>query len=192
MSPVDNVLDYGCGKLRYSSQLVKRCKRLTLVDSGVQLDRLQTISGRQTTVRHFAGKRWATCRVLTIEEFQKERLTYDFILCSNVLSAIPVKSVRSKVLYSLHKALDPSGSCLFVTQYRNSDFRKMAASKLSSKHLDGWILNTSRGAFYYGLLNRADLERLVTQHGFRISKSWVEGESAYVLAANGKSSIRTN
>lgn len=182
MEPVGLALDYGCGKLRYSGHLAKRCSRLTLVDSGIQLDRVQKIAGRQTTVREFVKRKWPTSRVLAVEEFEEDGTVFDFVLCANVLSAIPREDARSRVLHNLHRRLAPGGSCLFVTQYRNSDFRKMAASKNARRHLDGWILVTKRGAFYYGILDRRRLEELVTRHGFRSIHSWLEGQSAYVLA----------
>jgi SAM-dependent methyltransferase len=181
-SHVSLALDYGCGKLRYSGHLAKKCRRLTLVDSRIQLDRVQMVAGRRATVREFAKRKWPNCKVLSVEEFDAPRSTYDFILCANVLSAIPDKSVLSQVLGRLSRSLKPRGLCLFVSQYRNSDFRKMAASKNARPHLYGWILVTKRGAFYYGVLDVGRVKELIERRGFLITESWTEGESAYVLA----------
>lgn len=155
---------------------------LTLVDSEVQLSREQQVGRTRTTVRKYAQKRWPSCRVLSVEEFWRDQSTYDFVLCANVLSAIPDKVVRSKVLLKIAQVLRKTGCCLFVAQYQNSYFKQVAASPSAILHLDGWILITKRGAFYFGVLNKDRLGDLLSKHGFSIKKAWTEGQSAYVLA----------
>ena len=187
MKPMRAALDYGCGKLRYSDAVARKCRNFALVDSEVQLDRLQKLGRNKTSVRKYARKRWPRCRILTVEQFHRDRRKYDFVLCANVLSAIPDETVRSKTLTRLASALRGKGRCLFVAQYQNSYFKKVAASPLAIPHLDGWVLRTKRGSFYYGLLDRQRLTELVAEHGFRIQEAWAESQSAYVLA--GKDSI---
>ena len=43
-------LDFGCGKLRYSEQLVNKFEAVTFLDSRKQLERVQIIRGVQTTI----------------------------------------------------------------------------------------------------------------------------------------------
>ena len=57
----------------------------------------------------------------------------------------------------------------------------MARSKYAIPHLDGWILQTPRGNFYYGILQE-QLVKLVSTHGFEVCEAWTDGQSAYVLA----------
>jgi len=180
-APTGHVLDYGCGKLRYFSPLVRSVRSLTLVDSELQLSRKQRIIGRLTSVRDYV-RRWPHVRVLSVEQFEHDRRKYDFILCANVLSAIPVASTRNAVLRRLANALSKNGQCLFVTQYRNTYFKRIAQSSNATKHLDGWLLVTSRGAFYYGLIDKDKLVSLVKRCGFSVESAWVRGESAYVIA----------
>jgi hypothetical protein len=179
---VSTALDYGCGKLRYSGALARKCSTLTLVDSEVQLSREQQLGRTRSTVRQYARRHWPKCRVLNIDQFGRDRRTYDFVLCANVLSAIPDKRVRSITLLKIASVLGKAGRCLFVAQYRNSYFKKVAASPNAIAHLDGWILETRRGAFYFGTLNKQRLTNLLIRHDFLIEKEWIEGESAYVLA----------
>src|SRR5262245_19424569 len=101
-------LDYGCGKLRYTKFLANKARSLTLVDSEIQLSRRQKIAGTLTTVRGYA-RRWHNTRVMSIEDFSKDRHCYDFILCANVLSAFPTAGIRSRVLRRLASALKPQG-----------------------------------------------------------------------------------
>ncbi len=182
---VPSALDYGCGKLRYSGVLARKCALLTLVDSEVQLSREQQLGRTRTTVRQYAQRPWPKCRLLNVDEFGRDRRTYDFVLCANVLSAIPDKRVRSRTLLRIASVLGKSGRCLFVAQYRNSYFKEVAASPDAIAHLDGWILKARRGAFYFGILNKQKLTSLLVRHGFLIEKEWIEGVSAYVLARGG-------
>lgn len=180
--PVQSALDYGCGKLRYSRALASKCRILTLVDSEVQLSREQQLGRTRTTVRTYAQRHWSKSRVLNVDEFWRERQTYDFVLCANVLSTIPDRRIRSKVLVKIASVLGGAGRCLFVAQYQNSYFKEVASSPSAVPHLEGWILKTRRGAFFFGVLNRERLVYLLVKHGFAIEKAWTDGQSAYVLA----------
>lgn len=179
---VNRVLDFGCGKLRYAGALAKRCHNLTLVDSEIQLNRKQKIANQFTTVREYAKKRWKNCILLNAEEFRECKNKYDLILCANVLSAIPSSRSRSDVLNLILKSLKKNGKCLFVTQFKNSYFSKMLHSKRAKAHLDGWILKTKRGNYYYGIIPKMKLERILKLHGYYIYQSWIKGESVFVLA----------
>ena len=179
LSSIRHALDYGCGKLRYSP-LLTVAETVTLVDSEIQLSRKQKIEGHLTTIREYS-KKWKNARVLSVAEFATDRSKYDFILCANVLSAIPVVSVRNETLRRLANALNYRGKCLFVSQYRNSEFSKIARSTNIMRHLDGWIMVSNRGAYYYGLLDKKKLRFLVQRFGFSVLQSWTCGESAYVL-----------
>lgn len=180
---VDSALDYGCGKLRYSSSLADRCRRLVLVDSAVQLGRSQVIHGRRTSVRDYATARWAHAVVLDLDAFSAlQHRQVDFVLCSNVLSAIPSAIARSRALRSLHAVLRPGGGCLFVNQYRNSDFRRSRALLGAIPHAQGWVRPVRSGLSYYGLWPVARTVRAIQSHGFSVGSAWRHGESAYVLA----------
>jgi hypothetical protein len=182
IQPVQQILDYGCGKLRYASALARKCQCLTLVDSAEQLDKTQKIAGAVTTVRQYATKRWPHAKAISVEEFEEAHRKFDVILCANVLSAIPARVARSRCLRLLADSLEIDGKCLFVSQYTNSYFTHIRTSKNAVEHLDGWILQTQRGDFYFGILGKEKLSRLISRHGFAVLKSWVEGQSAYVLA----------
>jgi len=183
MKPVKSALDYGCGKLRYARHLARRCSELTLVDSKVQLEREQIIGGRSTTVDDYVRAYLPHARTLPAESFVADSRRYDFILCANVLSAIPSKKTRSDVLRGLSTSLKHGRKCLFVTQYTNSYFTKIRSSPKAKAHLDGWIVESARGCAFYGVLNKSALASLVGGHGFALVDSWTEGQSAYVLAA---------
>jgi hypothetical protein len=172
-------VDYGCGKLRYANHLRKISKHTVLVDSKIQLTRTQTLFGINTSVRDYVKKNWKTCEVQYAETFSENNVA-DFILCANVLSAIPSLYARTKMLSKIESCLKPKGQCLFCTQYTNSYFTMIAQSQKSKKHLDGWIFQSRNGAYYYGIINckkmRAILEKI-----FSIIDVWREGQSTYAL-----------
>jgi 2-polyprenyl-3-methyl-5-hydroxy-6-metoxy-1,4-benzoquinol methylase len=179
---VNELLDYGCGKLRYATELARRGRRLTLVDSDTQLSRDQKLGKHFTSVGALAPKLWPTCRVLRPEQLDGDSVQYEFIFCANVLSAIPTRRRRSEVLRQIATALAPSGTCLFVTQYRNSSFNHQQQNANAIRHLDGWILPNRANGSYYGLLNKRFLAELVQRHSMNVSDSWIDGQSAFVLA----------
>lgn len=179
---VNDALDFGCGKLRYSNALASRARKLTLVDSDVQLSRTQILDGRKTTVYDYIKYHFSNVRIITYEAFLSDCSMYDIVLCANVLSAIPIAKVRSEALRCIVQRLKSSGQCLFVTQFRNSYFKKIAESPYAKPHLDGLLRITDHGSFYYGILPKNRLEKLVSQHGFSVYKSWVIEQHAYVLA----------
>ncbi len=182
MDEVDDALDYGCGKLRYATILAQRTERLTLVDSSIQINRVQSLCGERTNMIDYVRTHLPNSRVLSIDEFNNDASRYDFVLCSNVLSAIPNIRTRSKVLRRLAESLKEDGGCLFVTQFRNSYFKQTSLDPKAIPHLDGWIIRSARGNFYYGILDENKLRNIVARHNFAVIRSWINGESAYVLA----------
>jgi Methyltransferase domain len=175
-------LDFGCGKLRYSDILVQTSDAVTLVDSEVQLSRVQMLRGIRTSVYDYTPRRWPHATVLTPEQFASMRNRHDFALCANVLSAIPSRVARSRALRTILRSVGSQGICLFVSQYRNSYFKNLSASGRVMMHLDGWIVPVRGCAAYYGLLTKDKLCRILLSHGFSIREAWTHGQSAYVLA----------
>jgi len=179
-------LDFGCGKLRYTHHLAERSKVLGVVDSEVQLNRSQIINGEYTSVKAYVKKRWPKCRIHDLKAFWLNPMyDYQFILCANVLSAIPCPKARAKSLRSIHAALSKDGKVLFVNQHTNSYFSKAKRNENAVMHLDGWILTSGSVASYYGILNKETVIKLVHRFGFIVEKAWIEGQSNYVLAFKG-------
>lgn len=183
MDRVKSILDLGCGKLRYSRYLAEKCDHLSLVDSQVQIDRQQMIRKHLTSVRDYASQCWDHAEVYCIEKFlDKPRRKYDFVFCANVISAIPSKHMRSKTLRSVLICLKKSGRFLVVNQYTNSYFRKIINSARATTHLDGYILKSGRGSYYYGILSDVKMSRILSGCGFNVIDRWRNGQSAFVLA----------
>jgi Methyltransferase domain len=181
---VGAALDYGCGRLRYTPYLAQCCETLGLVDSLHQLDRETHMAGRATNVRTHAIRKWPGCRIYSVEQFWRgvcER--YDFVLCANVLSAIPSRRIRSRSLRAIHRCLYRNGRILVVNQHTNSYFTEVRNNPNSVLHLDGWVLRSAKGPTYFGILGREKIIRLLRAHGFHVQDAWIEGQSNYVLAS---------
>jgi hypothetical protein len=178
-----SALDFGCGKLRYTHHLAKKSTRIGIVDSEVQLTRIQRIAGKRTTVEEYAKVTWPSCRIHKLEEFWKNSsYFYNFILCANVLSAIPCAKARARSLRSIHNALHKNGQVLFINQHTNSYFTEVIKKPTTRLHLDGWIIQSKIGATYYGILSKDSVIRLISRYGFTVESAWIEGQSNYVLA----------
>ena len=178
-------LDFGCGKLRYSGYLEKISDSITVVDSAIQLKRIQKIESENTTVLDYI-KRWTNARALNLQDFREDRRKYDLALCSNVLSAIPNQKAQSQALSSISDSLSQTGKCLFVTQYNNSYFKKASSLPNAISHFDGWIMKSTRGNSYYGIIPLEKLVSLVESHEMKVMKKWRSMGSAFVLAMKRK------
>ncbi len=176
-----DVLDFGCGRLRYVPELAAVATTLTLVDSKEQLSRKLLFDIHRETIMEQVARRWPAARALDCEAFVQDRRNYDFILCANVLSAIPSATVRRRVICLLSSRLKSSGRCLFVTHFRNTYYRDLQMHPGAARHLDGLLVKREGCSTFYGLLPKTSLIRLVERCGMRSVEAWIDGESAYVL-----------
>lgn len=181
---VDRTLDYGCGKLRYYEALLRTTEFLSLVDSDVQIFRQQVLRGSRTSIRDiFQGSNRVS--VFTTREFAESEGLYDRAFCVNVLSAIPVADERRNLLDQILRKLKPNASCLFVVQYRNSDFTRMSKLPTAESWHDGFLLRSLRGYSFYALIRPNALAKMVEQAGFQVVKQQLHEGSVYVWASRG-------
>jgi hypothetical protein len=101
LEPSLDGLDLGCGKLRYTVPLSNRINRVMAVGSQIQVDRVQTSFGCKCTVREYLPN--VSVNATIEREWRRQR--YDFILCSNVLSAIPDRRERASLISSAFERL---------------------------------------------------------------------------------------
>jgi SAM-dependent methyltransferase len=178
-----SALDFGCGKLRYTNHLAKKSARVGIVDSEIQLTRIQRFEGKYISLKEYVNRKWPRWRIHRLEDFWiNPKCSYSFILCANVLSAIPCAKARARSLRSIHDALFKNGQVLFVNQHTNSYFKEVQKRKTTLSHLDGWINQSRNGAAYYGILDKNFVVRIISRYNFIIEKIWIEGQSNYVLA----------
>ena len=182
-----SALDYGCGKLRYTGHLAQRSRHIGIVDSEVQLTRTQRIHGEYTSIKEYAKKTWPSCTIQHLKDFWRQSSRhYQFVLCANVLSAIPCPKTRARSLRAICAALAQKGHVLFVNQHTNSYFTEVRNRPSSRPHLDGWIAESKAGACYYGILNKDSIVKLVSRFGLSVEEAWIDGQSNFVLVSKGR------
>jgi len=179
---VSETLDYGCGKLRYCDMILERTDYLTIIDSEIQLSRIQTLRGEKSTIRHIAG-RLNCVEVYSDLEFAKLDRAFDRAFCINVLSVIPIPVERSRVLELIRSHLRPNATCLYVVQYRNSDFNRMRLMPNARSWEDGFLINSLRGFSFYGLISPDCLVSTVEKAGFGVRSVRRNEGSVYVWAS---------
>jgi hypothetical protein len=178
---VASTFDYGCGKLRYQRAIVDTTDVLAIVDSEVQLSRLQVLRREETSIRNIF-KQSNRIRVYNDIEFQELNARFERGFCINVLSVIPSYVRRRKLLDVIHGKLRSDGECLLVVQYRNSDFTRMRKMSNAKPWLDGFIIDSLRGYSFYGLILPDRLEASLKRAGFRVRETKLNEGSAYTWA----------
>lgn len=178
----ESSFDYGCGKLRYSDLLLKRSDTLALVDSEVQLSREQILIGEKTSIRQLVRKS-NRLAAYNDQEFESLGECFERGFCINVLSVIPIIAERRRVLNSIRSRLHAGARCLFVVQYRNSDFTRMSKMKNAHRWRDGFLIDSLRGYSFYGLISPKRLISMLERAAFVIDDVKLNDGSAYVWAA---------
>ncbi len=182
LSSTEHGLDMGCGKLRYTIPLASVLSSVTAVDSKVQVDRCQAVLGVRASVREYAARYLSNVRVCALEERHWQRDRYGVVLCSNVLSAIPSRTIRKRVVATGYERLRKGGTFLLTTQYRNSHFSAWDTDPRATRYSDGFLVKAYRGTSYYALLDSEALSTFCRSVGFSILNAGHVRELAYVLA----------
>ena len=178
---VVSTFDYGCGKLRYTAAIANTTDILAIVDSEIQLSRTQVLFGNKTSIRSEISQS-NQVNVYNDVEFGELRTKFDRGFCINVLSVIPSYMRRRAVLDAIRNKLHRGGECLFVVQYRNSDFARMQRMRNAKPWVDGFIVNSLRGHSFYGMISPDRLEGFLTRAGFLVRDTMLNDGSAYVWA----------
>lgn len=181
LTPVENTVDYGTGKLRYLTEILHTTNQLTVVDSLVQLERGQVLHGKTCSIRDFAETR-NTIRALNTKEFIELSDEFDRAFLLNVLQIIPIPNIRIEVLRRIRRKLRKNGEIFSCVQYRNSDFTRMAAMHNARQFRDGIIIDHLRGTSFYGFISPDQLQALFELAGFAVEKRHLHEGTCYIRA----------
>ena len=166
LSPNYIALDYGCGKLRHAIPLANYVQQVIAIDSREQLEKKQRIHNSIIAPVEYC-KENLTILPLDSDGWRKQK--YDFVLCSNVLSAIPDEIVRMNVLSDIISVLKKEGHLLLSVQYYNSYYNSYRTRKDAFPYLDGWLVKRrgSNKYDFYAMLNAECLIGMCRKVGFR-------------------------
>ncbi|WP_192797636.1 MULTISPECIES: class I SAM-dependent methyltransferase [unclassified Bacillus (in: firmicutes)] len=161
------VLDYGCGKLRYSLFFLHRGNKVCAVDSSVQISRKQKINTDSNVSIIDIKKSFEDLEVYLIDEFKMQK-EFEWAICTNVLSAIPFEQVRFDVLKNIKKSLKIGGKLILSLQYRNSYFKSYEKRENAVKYGDGWILENNNNYTFYGIIPPEKIKHMCETLDFKI------------------------
>jgi len=178
---VGRSFDYGCGKLRYLNGIAKTSDRVVLVDSEVQITRRQKLYGRMQSAAA-AVRKSNRISLINTKQFLADVEPFDRGYCINVLSVVPILSLRKVIVDRIYAKLRHGGEAIFVVQYRNSDFKRMLRLPNSKRWRRGILMNSLRGYSYYGFISPKELTTMVAEAGFSDLQLSLNEGSAYVVA----------
>lgn len=176
-----SVIDYGCGKLRYTIPLSNRVKNVCAVDSAEQINRAQIINGRKSSLSEYAAVNLKNVSVYDVRSDKWHSRMYDYALCTNVLSSIPYSEERISVLKNIFNVLRIDGKALITTQYRNSYFSNYSSKPNAERFNDGWIIKNKGICSFYGIIRPEKLVDLCQEAGFIIESYWLKDGSAFII-----------
>ncbi|MEA4913837.1 MAG: class I SAM-dependent methyltransferase [Christensenella sp.] len=174
-------LDLGCGKLRHSMQLYKKSRAMSLVDSSFQLEKVQQIFDEHTSVMEYVRDNLDRAVCFDIKKLEWINQEYDFVLCSNVLSAIPERSARLELLRNIFKCLANEGEALITTQFRNTYFSTYDSNPNAEKYLDGWILKHGTINTFYGIIQPEQLITDCKESNLKVYSKKLKDGSVYLM-----------
>lgn len=178
---VESSVDYGAGKLRFLDDILARTDTLTIVDSTLQLERIQTIFSQKISIREFCAA-YNSLSAVDTKTFSKYACRFDRAYLFNVLQIVPIPSIRRQILLRLNRSLNLGGELICCVQYRNSDFTRMSCMQNSHPYRDGFIIEHSRGTSFYGMIKPDALISLIENAGFKIQSKVLHDGSCYVIA----------
>ena len=124
--------------------------------------------------------------VCSIETFDFTKQQFDFILCSNVLSAIPDKQTRKKLLDNIYDILLDNGIALITVQYRNSYFNTYNNREGVEKYEDGWLIKRNNSYSFYGIIYPEQLIEMCLKSNLKIENLYKNDGSIYLTVARKK------
>ena len=175
----DTVLDYGCGKLRYTVPLSRMCNKVFGVDSREQLTRTIKISGKPTTLMNYA-KQFKNINLFTIDNQEWMNIKYDKIILSHVLSSIPYEEDRIQIVNTLKDIMDEKSTLLACTNHRMSYFKKWDKSDKVIKYNDGYLIKEPHPS-YFGKIDKEKLAGYFKSNGYKILKSFIVEDNSYCI-----------
>lgn len=174
------VLDYGCGKLRYSIPLAYQTSKVIAIDSKYQIEKKQLIADSFIAPKDYNQKN-LIIKSIDNNEWKQEK--YDIVFCSNVLSAIPDDDERLKIISNSKNVLNGSGYMFIAVQYRNSYYNQYHLRNDTIKHNDGWLIKRGNNkCSFYGMITSDKIINLCNIAGFNYYEIAKHDGSCYIKA----------
>ena len=118
---INTILDYGCGKLRNTYYILDQGKKVSIIDTPLQLERIKDKIPKSVSILNSQSE-------------------FDGIICSFVLNVIPDNKERIEVIKHIESLLKPNG--IAYIEVRAGNF--INAAKTAIPHNDGYILGKNK------------------------------------------------
>lgn len=158
-----SVLDYGCGKLRYSIPLAKQVSNVVAVDSTEQINMFQKIGNKICRPRDILMN---NLKIRSLGEMDWNKKAFDLIFCTNVFSAIPFEQARLELIQNAKSVIKPAGTFFISVQYRNSYFNTYKTREDVKQYNDGWIIPKKNIFAFYAPITPEYIVELCKKVGF--------------------------
>ena len=118
---------------------------------------------------------------IEVEKIKMLNERFDFILCTNVLSAIPFYEERMNVLRNIFNLLKKDGKVLVSVQYRNSYFNTYKSNPNAIMKNDGWLIKKGNSYSFYALISPNKLIDMCYDVGFKMNRKIIKDGSIYLF-----------
>lgn len=180
VSKDDELLDFGCGKLRYAIPLSTKVKKVYGVDSYEQINRHIKVNKEKTSVLEISKKFHNIILFdAAMEDWKKRK--YDIILLSHVLSSIPDDDDRLNIINSLASVMHEKSILITCTNHRGSIFKKWANSPNIEKYNNGFFIKEPSPS-YFGIIDKKILSSYFTDDVFEIVKLFIREDNTYCIS----------
>lgn len=175
----DTVLDFGCGKLRYTVPLSKFSNHVVGVDSKEQLTRIIQLDGKKTTLVEYSAQ-FANIELYSTSNKSWEKIVYNKIVLAHVLSSIPFDDERVKVIRMLLSVMNEQTKLIACTTHRMSYFKKWEQSERIIHFNNGYLVRTPNPS-YFGIINKDKLAEYFESNGYEIIKTFISNDNSYCI-----------
>jgi len=164
------IVDYGCGKLRHLHVFFKYFNTIYLVDTEIQLSRVQRLFGEKTSVTHYIDNLRTSkkMRVFNNHEFESLTLAVDIVFSIAVFDVV-LPHVRRRMIKASYKNLKKGGYFVVIIPRNDSSILKRCSE--NNKYADGHIFH-HHGivTFFKNFSETKHLINKITKIGFVLSK----------------------
>jgi SAM-dependent methyltransferase len=154
------IVDFGAGRGRNASKLVRQFTKVYLVEVDGNLSHLRKLARQH---------RWHRCRIISWDDFERRRVLADAALLCCVLHTIPSKRLREEVLKRNLRNLANDGILVIVSPKGDSKYRGDYLRGLPVLEKGIARLHEADPTFsYYRNYAKGELEELLLKMGLQV------------------------
>jgi len=166
------LVDLGCGKLRHLETYTPYAKKIILVDTKYQVERLQKFDGIANSMQGYISSLKSNATIVTIDEFSRQKNNADIVINVAVMDAVLSKT-RTFLVKSAYRNLRKHG--YFVVIVPRNDASILINCSADNRYQDGHLISkkgTDFKTFYSNFRDSTALNKLITNCGYKSYKDY--------------------